>query len=52
MKFSSGVAGGAEPEELDQKNAADGKEKIPKPPRWKLEDVLKRTVDDVQLTLR
>ncbi|KAJ5057710.1 pyridoxal phosphate-dependent transferase [Bipolaris maydis] len=52
LKFSSGVAGGAYPEELAEKSSTDGKEKIPKPPRWRLEDVLERTVHDVQSTLR
>jgi serine palmitoyltransferase len=53
LKFSSGVAGGAEPENLvEMSKSADDKEKMPTPPRWKIEDVLKRTVDDVQGTLR
>jgi len=53
LKFSSGVAGGAEPEEvLAEKKAAAGTEETGvKPPRWRLEDVLRRNVDDVQKLL-
>jgi serine palmitoyltransferase len=56
LKFSSGVAGGALPEELElaEKNAkmvsAEGKELTP--PRWRVQDVLRRGVEDVQMPLR
>ncbi|ORY03206.1 serine palmitoyltransferas-like protein 2 [Clohesyomyces aquaticus] len=45
LKFSSGVAGGAEPEEWvkDEKS-----EKPIMPPRWRLEEVLKRGTEDVK----
>ncbi|KAI8931879.1 serine palmitoyltransferase component [Plenodomus lindquistii] len=51
LKFSSGVAGGREPEEVEKlkmSSLGSEAEKIAKPPRWKLEDVLRRGVDDVQ----
>ncbi|KAF2786085.1 serine palmitoyltransferas-like protein 2 [Melanomma pulvis-pyrius CBS 109.77] len=50
LKFSSGVAGGAEPEEfsLEEKDSGLRERKAVKPPRWRLEDVLKRGVEDVQ----
>lgn len=50
LKFSSGVAGGAEPEEfsLQEKDGGLRERKAVKPPRWRLEDVLKRGVEDVQ----
>lgn len=53
LKFSSGVAGGAEPEDAlaEQKVGAVTEEMGVKPPRWKLEDVLRRNVDDVQKLL-
>ena len=56
LKFSSGVAGGALPEELElaEKKAkmvsAEGKELAP--PRWRVQDVLRRGVEDVQMPLR
>ena len=53
LKFSSGVAGGALPEELAEKNkmmSAEGKELAP--PRWRVQDVLRRGVEDVQMPLR
>ena len=63
LKFSSGVAGGAEPlpegispeMEKDWKRAQKGTiqgEMNFQPPRWKLEDVLKRGVQDVKVPLR
>ncbi|KAF2260169.1 serine palmitoyltransferas-like protein 2 [Lojkania enalia] len=49
LKFSSGVAGGAMPEEmLPQK---DGHQVVRKP-RWRLQDVLKRGVEDAKVPLR
>ncbi|KAF2252251.1 serine palmitoyltransferas-like protein 2 [Trematosphaeria pertusa] len=53
LKFSSGVAGGADPEELavQWKDCVDEQHVI-KPPRWRLEDVIKRGVEDVQYPLR
>lgn len=63
LKFSSGAAGGAEPLpegvtlEMEkewkhtQKNDGQGGLVI-QPPRWKLEDVMKRGVQDVKLPLR
>ncbi|KAF2190185.1 serine palmitoyltransferas-like protein 2 [Zopfia rhizophila CBS 207.26] len=53
LKFSSGVAGGAEPSD----NVYEEKEglresKVVKPPRWRLEDVLKRGVEDTKVPLR
>jgi serine palmitoyltransferase len=50
LKFSSGVAGGAEPEELAEKNESGLKEL--KAPRWRLEEVLKSGVEDVQMPLK
>lgn len=49
LKFSSGVAGGADPEEfcLEEKDGLRERKAV-KPPRWKLEDVLRRGVEDVQ----
>ena len=62
LKFSSGVAGGAEPlsegvssdmeKEYGRQMDRPGKALIAKPPRWRLEDVLKRGVDDVKVPLR
>ena len=63
LKFSSGVAGGAEPlpegisleMEKEWKRAQKGTiqgEMNFQPPRWKLEDVLKRGVQDVKVPLR
>ena len=59
LKFSSGVAGGAEPlsdgltntEELKHREQASSPLMI-KPPRWKLEDVISRGVQDVKMPLR
>ncbi|KAF2198460.1 serine palmitoyltransferase 2 [Delitschia confertaspora ATCC 74209] len=54
LKFSSGIAGGADGlgEGVSQKEEATGPNKNFVPPRWRLEDVLKRGVDDVQHPLR
>ena len=50
LKFSSGVAGGALPEDSSSKLEKQElrERKVIKPPRWRLEDVLKRGVEDVQ----
>jgi serine palmitoyltransferase len=50
LKFSSGVAGGAEPEDLMEKD--DKADKEVKLPRWKITDVVQRGVEDVQFPLR
>lgn len=49
LKFSSGVAGGSNPDDMhaSENGALDNS-----PPRWKLEDVIKRGVEDVQFPLR
>lgn len=54
LKFSSGIAGGAEPEEFASPEEKEGlrERKTTKPPRWRIEDVLKRGVDDVKVQLR
>lgn len=53
LKFSSGVAGGAEPDELAVEDKSGVRDpKTIKPPRWRIEDVLRRCVDDVQVQLR
>jgi serine palmitoyltransferase len=55
LKFSSGVAGGADAVddiEGDDKDALALKKRDPKPPRWRLEDVIKRGVEDVKKPLR
>ncbi|KAK3078782.1 hypothetical protein LTS18_006630 [Coniosporium uncinatum] len=62
LKFSSGIAGGAEPlsdgltNEMEMEHRRWMREKgtpVPvKPPRWRLEDVLKRNVEDVKVPLR
>lgn len=62
LKFSSGVAGGAEPipegissdmeKEYGRQAGRPGKALIATPPRWRLEDVLKRGVEDVKVPLR
>ena len=61
LKFSSGIAGGAEPlpdglaNEEEQKNLKEldqGGKLVVKPPRWALEEVLKRGVQDVKVPLR
>jgi serine palmitoyltransferase len=56
LKFSSGVAGGAEPLPEGMAGEVEKAEKsalsIVSPPRWRLEDVLKRGVEDVQAPLR
>ncbi|KAF2466057.1 serine palmitoyltransferas-like protein 2 [Lindgomyces ingoldianus] len=49
LKFSSGVAGGAEPEEWIREEKAEMKVRQP---RWRLEDVLKRGTEDVKVPLR
>jgi serine palmitoyltransferase len=52
LTFSSGVAGGAVPEEMVEKTGKLPEEKELQPPRWKIQDVLRRGVEDVQLPLR
>jgi len=53
LKFSSGVAGGVYPEELEAlEQKSNGEPMSITPPRWKLEDVIKRGVEDVQFPLR
>ncbi|KAL6721605.1 serine palmitoyltransferase component [Lecanora helva] len=63
IKFSSGIAGGAEPlpegvtaemEKEWKRNQRNGSRREPlhQPPRWKLEDVLKRGAQDVKVPLR
>ncbi|KAF1990012.1 serine palmitoyltransferase [Aulographum hederae CBS 113979] len=62
LKFSSGIAGGADPlpdgltNEMEMEHRRwmreNGKEVVVKPPRWRLEDVLKRGVEDVKAPLR
>ncbi|KAF2681646.1 serine palmitoyltransferas-like protein 2 [Lentithecium fluviatile CBS 122367] len=53
LKFSSGIAGGAYPEEFEAQDQKSNNEPKPvTPPRWRLEDVIKRGVEDVQLPLR
>jgi len=60
LKFSSGIAGGKEPlieghmnpEELEnRKIMAKGQQPTLTPPRWKLDDVIKRGVQDVKVPL-
>jgi len=60
LKFSSGIAGGQEPlpvgltnvEEMEHREAiAKGELPSLKPPRWKLEDVIRRGVQDVKVPL-
>ncbi|KAI9798261.1 MAG: hypothetical protein M1825_005394 [Sarcosagium campestre] len=63
LKFSSGIAGGAEPESDDDLGlewspkersppVSDANPKMLKPPRWQLEDVIRSGVVDVKLPLR
>ena len=61
LKFSSGIAGGAEPLpegitlEMEKEWRQTGKssdERVAQPPRWRLDDVLRRGVQDVKLPLR
>ena len=61
LKYSSGVAGGAEPlpdgitnpEEVKHRKLEErGKKPILTPPRWKIQDVLARGVQDVKVPLR
>lgn len=63
LKFSSGTAGGAEPlpegvtlemeKEWKRTQKGDGQgELVIQPPRWKLDDILKRGVQDVKSPLR
>ncbi|KAH7049354.1 serine palmitoyltransferas-like protein 2 [Macrophomina phaseolina] len=62
LKFSSGIAGGAAPlpeghtnsEELKYREEMERTGKMPEvtPPRWKLQDVLKRGVQDTKVALR
>jgi len=60
LKFSTGIAGGAEPipdgllntkEHENNKLMAKGETPEVKPPRWKIEDVLKRGAQDVKVPL-
>ena len=58
LKFSSGVAGGARPTlesglgdaQANEKNVNRGSSKVT-PPRWRIEEVLSRGVEDVKLPL-
>ncbi|EON96187.1 putative serine palmitoyltransferase 2 protein [Phaeoacremonium minimum UCRPA7] len=59
IRFSTGVAGGLDPlpegvtPEMEQEwRKANGLEGVIKPPRWKVEDVIARGAQDVQLPLR
>ena len=63
LKFASGVAGGAEPlpegvtaeMEREWRRADKGdrpSEFMIQPPRWRLEDVIRRGVQDVKVPLR
>lgn len=59
IKYSTGLAGGAEPlpegvtPEMEKEwRKANGLEGVIKPPRWKLEDVLARGVQDAKVPLR
>ncbi|KAL2256420.1 hypothetical protein VTK26DRAFT_1704 [Humicola hyalothermophila] len=59
LKFSTGIAGGLEPlpegvtpETEKEWRKANGLEGVVKPPRWKLEDVIARGVEDAKMPLR
>lgn len=53
LKFSSGIAGGAHPDELAAREKKTNKDKgLVTPPRWKLQEVIERGVEDVQFPLR
>lgn len=59
LKFSTGVAGGQEPlppgvtPEMEKEwRKANGLEGVVKPPRWKLEDIIARGVEDTKAPLR
>ncbi|KAF2489625.1 serine palmitoyltransferas-like protein 2 [Lophium mytilinum] len=59
LKFSSGVAGGAEPvdgeevlEKGEREKGSEMHQLVASPPRWRLEEVLKRGVEDVKVPLR
>ncbi|KAK3938357.1 serine palmitoyltransferase 2 [Diplogelasinospora grovesii] len=59
LKFSTGVAGGLEPlpegvtPDMEKEwRKANGLEGVIKPPRWKLEDVIARGVEDAKVRLR
>jgi serine palmitoyltransferase len=62
LKFSSGIAGGAHPlpdgvtpemeKEWANQKGVSSKAIIPHPPRWALDEVLRRGVEDVKLPLR
>ncbi|KAK3302326.1 pyridoxal phosphate-dependent transferase [Chaetomium strumarium] len=59
LKFSTGIAGGQEPlpagvtPEMEKEwRKANGLEGVVKPPRWKLEDVIARGVEDTKHQLR
>ncbi len=58
VKFSTGIAGGAEPlpegvsPEMEREWKRAEKTRVPVPPRWKLDDVLRRGTQDVKSPLR
>ncbi|KAL2024672.1 hypothetical protein VTK56DRAFT_6873 [Thermocarpiscus australiensis] len=59
LKFSTGIAGGQEPlppgvtPEMEREwRKANGLEGVVKPPRWRLEDVIARGVEDAKAPLR
>ncbi|GJC81001.1 serine palmitoyltransferase 2 [Colletotrichum liriopes] len=59
IRFSTGIAGGQEPlpegvtpETEKEWRKANGLEGVYKPPRWKLEDVMARGVQDAKMRLR
>jgi len=61
LKYSSGIAGGAEPipdglsnaEEMKHRRQMErGERVVVTPPRWKLQDVLARGVADVKVPMR
>ncbi len=55
LKFSSGVAGGALPVEeggVEEVKGSEGGPLALLPPRWRLEDVVRRGVQDVKIRLR
>ena len=56
LKFSSGIAGGAEPlpegRSLEYTKKTGARDQECQPPRWQLEDVLRRGVQDVKVPLR
>lgn len=59
IKYSTGAAGGTEPlpegvtaENMQEWIKSNGLDKVTKPPRWKLEDVIARGATDAKLPLR